>query len=44
MKLKHAFVETKISEWNELFLLNQKFMSNFIFRGQGNSNWQLKTS
>lgn len=44
MKLKHAFVETKISEWNELFLLNQKYMSNFIFRGQGNSNWQLKTS
>lgn len=44
MKLQHAFVETKISEWNELFLLNQKFMANFIFRGQGDSNWQLKTS
>ena len=44
MKLNKAFVETKIVEWNDLFMLNQKFMSNFIFRGQGDSNWGLKTS
>lgn len=44
MKLKKAFVETKIVEWNDLFMLNQKFMSNFIFRGQGDSKWGLKTS
>lgn len=44
MKLNKAFVETKIVEWNDLFQLNQKFMSNFIFRGQGDSKWGLKTS
>ena len=44
MKLDRAFVETKIVEWNDLFQLNQKFMSNFIFRGQGDSKWRLKTS
>lgn len=44
MELKNAFVETKINEWNDLFLLNQEFMSNYIFRGQGDSHWALKTS
>ena len=44
MELKRAFIETKIKEWNDLFLLNQKFMSNFIFRGQANSEWSLRTS
>ena len=44
MELKRAFIETKIQEWNDLFLLNQKFMSNFIFRGQANSEWSLRTS
>lgn len=40
MELKRAFIETKIQEWNDLFLLNQKFMSNFI----ANSEWSLRTS
>ena len=44
MELKRAFIETKIKELNDLFLLNQKFMSNFIFRGQANSEWSLRTS
>lgn len=44
MRLDRAFVETRIVEWNDLFLLNQKFMANFIFRGQGDSSWGLKTS
>jgi hypothetical protein len=44
MRLDRAFVETRIVEWNDLFLLNQKFMANFIFRGQGDSRWGLKTS
>ena len=44
MELKRAFIETKIKEWNDLFLLNQRFMSNFIFRGQANSEWTLRTS
>ena len=44
MELKRAFIETKIQEWNDLFLLNQKFMSNLIFRGQANSEWSLRTS
>lgn len=44
MELNKAFVETEINDWNDLFLFNQKFMSQFIFRGQANSEWGLKTS
>lgn len=44
MELNKAFVETEINDWNDLFLFNQRFMSQFIFRGQANSEWGLKTS
>lgn len=43
-RLQHAFVETELENWNDLFLLHQRFLSHFIFRGQGNSEWKLQTS
>ena len=42
--MKRAFIITEIEHWNDIFRLNQRFMSNFIFRGQGNAEWPLKTS
>ena len=42
--MKRAFVITEIKHWNDIFRLNQRFMSNFIYRGQGNADWPLATS
>lgn len=44
MRINKAYITTEINHWNDIFRLNQRFMSNFVFRGQGNSDWQLKTS
>lgn len=44
MRLEKAYITTEIEHWNDIFRLNQRFMSNFVFRGQGNSDWDLKTS
>lgn len=44
MNMKRAYITTEIEHWNDIFRLNQRFMSNFIFRGQGNADWPLKTS
>lgn len=43
-KLKRAYIITEMKDWNDIFRLNQRFMSNFIFRGQGNEEWPLVTS
>lgn len=43
-KFEHQYVETTVENWNDLFLLNQRFTSHFIFRGQANSEWGLTTS
>lgn len=44
MSIDKAYVTTQLEHWNDIFLLNQRFMSNFVFRGQGNADWGLKTS
>lgn len=38
------FYEIHIKEWNDLFKINQEFLSCFVFRGQGNADWSLETS
>lgn len=43
-RLEHAFIKTEIENWNDFFLLHQRFLSRFVFRGQGNSEWKLQTS
>lgn len=42
--MKRAYITTEIGHWNDIFRLNQQFMSNFIFRGQGDAEWPLATS
>ena len=42
--MERAYIITKIEHWNDIFRLNQRFMSNFVFRGQGNAEWPLSTS
>lgn len=44
MRIEKAYITTEIEHWNDIFRLNQRFMSNFVFRGQGNAEWGLKTS
>lgn len=44
MRFEKAYITTQIEHWNDIFRLNQRFMSNFVFRGQGNTDWGLKTS
>ena len=44
MRIEKAYITTEIEHWNDIFRLNQRFMSNFVFRGQGNTEWGLKTS
>lgn len=44
MRIEKAYITTEIEHWNDIFRLNQRFMSNFVFRGQGNADWRLKTS
>lgn len=38
------FIEITIDKWNDLFLLNQSFFTNYVFRGQGDNSWHLETS
>lgn len=38
------FYEIHIKKWNDLFKINQEFLSCFVFRGQGNADWPLETS
>lgn len=42
--MKRAYIITEIEHWNDIFRLNQRFMANFIYRGQGNADWPLATS
>lgn len=43
-KSENLYIETKLENWNDLFKLNQKFLSKFIFRGQANKEWKLSTA
>lgn len=42
--LKRAFVITELEHWNDIFRLDQRFLSQFVFRGQGNAEWRLSTA
>ncbi|MBQ0090415.1 MAG: FRG domain-containing protein [Prevotellaceae bacterium] len=36
--------EINVSDWTDLFRINQEFLSQFVFRGQGDPVWDLETS
>lgn len=38
------YIETEIENWNQIYTLNTLFFSPYIFRGQSNSKWNLKSS
>lgn len=41
---KNLVLTTSLERWNDLVLLNQKFLGKFVFRGQADSSWDLSTS
>lgn len=43
-EVKHMFLETELEYWDDIFKLNQRFLSKFIYRGQANEKWSLSTS
>lgn len=43
-EIKHVFLETKLESWDDIFKLNQRFLSKFVFRGQIKEDWGLSTS
>ena len=44
MNDKRLFFETELENWNDLTRLNHGFISKFVYRGQGDSNWGLSSS
>lgn len=40
----HIFLETQLENWKDIFNLNQRFLTKFIYRGQTNEKWELSTS
>ncbi|MDP4269878.1 MAG: FRG domain-containing protein [Bacteroidota bacterium] len=43
-KEHHLYLETTLENWTDIFRLNQRFLSKFIYRGQANEKWKLSTS
>ena len=42
--IKTRFVETELEHWNDIAMLKPRFLSSFVFRGQGNYDWHIKSS
>jgi hypothetical protein len=40
----HLYIEVEIQDWNDWFLINQRFLSCFVFRGHASEEWNLSTS
>ena len=41
---RRKYVKTRLEHWNDISMLNPRFLKGFVFRGQGNSNWRIKSS
>lgn len=39
-----TFWETELSDWKDIFRINENFLHSFIFRGQRNAEWELETA
>ena len=44
MEYKRLFIETKLEHWNDISMLNPRFLSGFVFRGHGDSEWHIESS
>ena len=44
MEYKRRFVETELEHWNDISMLNPRFLSGFVFRGQGDYDWHIESS
>ncbi len=44
MDLKKRFVETELEHWNDISMLNPRFLSAYVFRGQGDYCWHIESS
>ncbi|UZH54862.1 FRG domain-containing protein [Salinimicrobium tongyeongense] len=38
------FLETELTDWKDIFRINNTFLSQFLFRGQANKEWKLTSS
>lgn len=41
---KRRYVKTRLEYWNDISMLNPRFLMGFVFRGQGKSNWHIQSS
>lgn len=44
MKEENLFIETTINEWRDIFKIDEKFIKQFLYRGQGNKDWLISSS
>lgn len=42
--IKRRYVVTELEHWNDISMLPPRFLSAFVFRGQGNYDWHIKSS
>lgn len=38
------FIETELNDWKDIFKIDNKFLNEFLFRGQANKEWKLTSS
>ncbi|GAB3788460.1 FRG domain-containing protein [Spirosoma horti] len=41
---KHLFIETELTEWKDIFSINDNLISQLIFRGQADSSWTVSST
>src|SRR5690554_4720228 len=41
---EHLFIETELTNWEDVFLLNSKLHRQLIYRGQSNKDWDISSS
>lgn len=43
-KKGRRFVKMRLEHWNDISMLNPRFLMGFVFRGQGKSDWHIQSS
>lgn len=41
---KGRYIKTRLEHWNDLSMLNPSFLKAFVFRGQGDCDWHIKSA